>query len=564
MRNVNNNLDLKPGESAPLGVGRMLWDRKGLIFLFTFLTFAVVFITTLLIRPVWRSTAKILVKEVKFDPAEILPSYVQDEEFLRDQAEIIRSKSLIVQTLEEGQLKQRLQEEANKLPLDIDRLQKNITATPLNRTNIIELAVDNTNPVLAKSLSAALINTYSDYRRTANITRIDNALSTTNAALRSAQQQLDSAEQELQDYTRKEEVAILPETEIVLDFKRFATLDAALIDIDSDIRRVDAKIVAVNKELLVKDLNSLTLPFLVNSPVINDLRDKMQDAEITLINLATEYTASHPEVIKTHNTVQELRTALENEKHKIIAAEMEAYQLEKKTLESKKEVLTQANNNYTHRLRKTLASQPVLSSLLNTIRHRRKVYQDLLDRQLGLKIIRERAASNPGTEIVETPDIPLYPLRPKLALNLLLGLIAGLCFGCSAAIFFPADIFKSAAYSPGKKEQRKNLRFPTSADIIYTALSRPYVRQEGSLINISDSGLRFATEGKPEKNSRVRLEIFIPGSKPILAQGKIIWTHEISLREDGRGPFNVGVKFTKIKSSDKKLLQQSCLGDIKV
>jgi len=557
MEQKNNDLSLSETRATPKTVGEILWNKKGLIFLSTFVTLSVVFISTLLIKPVYQINSKILIKEKSLNPAELTISYTRNEEFLQDQAEIISSTSNILKALKSGMLRDRFLEQSNTNAIDIERLQKDISVAPVNKTNIIELKVENTDPSLAKSLSTTLVSTYQDTIRTTQKTSLDNSLLAITNATESNLKALTKAEEELEEYVKKEKVAILPETEIVLDLKRFANFDTALIDVDSEIQKVNTKINAVDRELATTATNNLTLPFIINNSVINALQDKLQTAEIALSNLVTEYTSFHPEVIKTYKNIRELKAALENEKNKIIDSEMESYNIEKDSLESKRMILYKSNKNYTEKLQKTLASQPKLSSLLNNIKTQRRIHEDLLSKQTDLQILIARINNTSGISIISPPQMPLYPLRPNLTLNLLLGLFAGFALGCSFAITSPEQP-KYLKENKLQKELRKKLRFPLSTDIIYSSRKEPYIKHQAFSLNCSESGLSFSSEYKPNKNDILNLEILPINGNSIIVKGKVIWTHEVSLLENGNGPFNSGIKFIKINQKDREHLLQSC------
>jgi len=555
MEPTNNDLTLLEMKTSPKTAGQILWEKKGIVFILTFTTLSVVFISTLLIKPVYQTNSKIMLKEESLNPSETTPSYKKNEEFLQDQAEIIKSRTNISKALESKILASRLLEQSDKDFIDIERLQKTISSVPINKTNILELKIENTDPSLAKSLSTALISAYSNSINTAQEISLNNSFLAIDSTMQSTLNTILEAEKELEEYIKKEGVFILPETEIVLNLKRFASFDSSLIDVDSEIQKVNTKAAAVSKELATSGINSLSLPFITNNQTINNLQSKLQAAEISLSNLTTEYTSFHPEVINAYKNIREIENTLE--KTKIIDSEIESYSLEKKSLESKRKVLSESNDNYAKTLKKTLASQPKLSSMLSNLSIQRRIYEDLLSKKINLQILISRINNTSKIKIIDPPQIPLHPLRPNLPLNMLLGLFAGFALGCSFAISLP-DSPRSAKKNKQRKELRNNLRFPLSTDIIYSHLKEPYIKYQAFSLNFSNSGLSFSSEHKPNTKDILNLEIQAINGTSIIAKGKVIWSHEVSLLENGRGPFNSGIKFTRIKPRDKDYLMQCC------
>jgi uncharacterized protein involved in exopolysaccharide biosynthesis len=550
---MDSNQNLKNNKFAnSRDVGKILWQNRQLIISVALLTVFTVFIVTVMIQPTYRIKSKILVKEEDMSYQDTLPSYHNRAEFLQNQAEIIKSKSLLLKVFENNLLKKAVIKQSGKRSLDIERLQENIVVKPINHSNIIKLEIDSQNPVFARSLSSEIIKHYQNYHTQKKNNLIEQAITAIEQAKNSARQDLEKAQKEFSGYVEKNQVSLLPESEIMLDFKRFARFDTSLIEVNSDIQKTAAKTEALREALEKNNYQDLDFPFLVNNQGLLEQEKKLQQAQINLSNLSSDYTPAHPELIKAKNRVEKLKTDLDKKRETIIASQLQSYRNELESLKSKKAVLANANQDYSEKLKETISSQPELAALLNRLKNQRNIYEKLLTKEQNLKIFAYRSLATSNIEIIDPPRIPQKPLSPNMALNIILGILAGLTLGTSSAMIWPEILSSETHFKQDK--QRKEKRFKVNTKMIYNLAGHPRQNYQGLLTNISESGINFKTEDKPQKGSLINIELNLPGSKIIKTKARIIWTHEISLKEDGDGPFSVGAEFTKTTTSKRRLI----------
>ncbi|MCF7891491.1 MAG: PilZ domain-containing protein [Candidatus Omnitrophica bacterium] len=550
---MDSNQNLKNNKFAnSRDVGKILWQNRQLIISVALLTVFTVFIVTVMIQPTYRIKSKILVKEEDMSYQDTLPSYHNRAEFLQNQAEIIKSKSLLLKVFENNLLKKAVIKQSGKRSLDIERLQEEIVVKPINHSNIIKLEIDSQNPVLARSLSSGIIKNYQNYHTQKKNNLIEKAITAIEQAKNSARQNLEKAQKEFSGYVEENQVSLLPESEIMLDFKRFARFDTSLIEVNSDIQKTTAKTEALREALEESSYQDLDFPFLVNNQGLLEQEKKLQQAQINLSNLSSDYTPAHPELIKAKNRVEKLKTDLNKKRETIIISQLQSYRNELESLKSKKTVLANANQDYSEKLKETISSQPELAALLNRLKNQRNIYEKLLAKEQNLKIFAYRSLATSNIEIIDPPRIPQKPLSPNMALNIILGILAGLTLGTSSAMIWPGILSSETPFKRDK--QRKEKRFKVNTKMTYNLAENPRQNYQGLLTNISESGINFKTESKPQKDSLINIELNLPGSKIVKTKARIIWTHEISLKEDGDGPFSVGAEFAKTTASKRRLI----------
>lgn len=101
------------------------------------------------------------------------------------------------------------------------------------------------------------------------------------------------------------------------------------------------------------------------------------------------------------------------------------------------------------------------------------------------------------------------------------------------------------------EERRQHLRLSKSFSITYqpqTQLMRPTCQSK----NISLSGISLGVYHRLQPGSIIKIWIELKDyKKPIIATGQVIWLKDIP---DPAFPYQVGIKFTKIDSSEKQVL----------
>lgn len=111
-------------------------------------------------------------------------------------------------------------------------------------------------------------------------------------------------------------------------------------------------------------------------------------------------------------------------------------------------------------------------------------------------------------------------------------------------------------------ERRKFLRFDTAlnalCEIVHEKCKRSY-----KVKNVSSEGALVLTDKKFGQGTEINLSMDVPGDNvPIFAACQVAWQQE---NPDGSGPYQTGLRFTKIDSSDRgRLLEYTYLQWLKI
>jgi len=510
---------------------------------------ATFFVTKVFISPVYETSAKILMREEKLNPKDDFPSYDTGWQFANTQAEIIKSKNVITKALEGIDFTAKALRGFDIKNIKMSKLQKSIELNLIESTNVLELRISQENPVFASKLVNAMAQTYIENRVSMKNETVDQIIVSLETEIKSAKKGFIDVENELSEIASKDNMIMISGSDMVLDLHKYADLDMNLMSVNADIEMMDAQIKAINQNLKQnKNPEELNLKFIANSDIINDLKSQIRLADLKLGLLMSQFNTNHPDVVAGTAAIDILKADIAQEAGRIIKAEIEFLETEKKSLISKKEVLLIAYKRQTDRLDKVIKNQPKLARLNRDVEMKRAVYSDLMAKMQDLRVLKQRTSLLPDAEIIEFADTPENPASPNLIKNLLLGLVVGITIGFALALMFsvatqPKEYI--TAYDHNAKERRDAGRIKTNNKIKCSVVGE---KKEHicSSSDISSSGMKIISNEKLNQNDVLKFEIHNNKMKPIAGNGTVVWTQPIDINGENNG-YASGIKFYDIQ-----------------
>ena len=96
-------------------------------------------------------------------------------------------------------------------------------------------------------------------------------------------------------------------------------------------------------------------------------------------------------------------------------------------------------------------------------------------------------------------------------------------------------------------ERRRFLRFETALNALCESVSEQF-RKSYQIKNISKEGALIIADKKFSEGDELNITMEVPGDNmPVFASCEVAWQKDLSKN----GPYETGLKFTKIESSDK-------------
>ena len=107
------------------------------------------------------------------------------------------------------------------------------------------------------------------------------------------------------------------------------------------------------------------------------------------------------------------------------------------------------------------------------------------------------------------------------------------------------------------EEKRKYIRIEAPIVVTYKIGGEHPITKKTITKDFSEGGIRFPVYEELKTGTPLELYIETPfDTIPIFATGQIVWTKALSTKE-GREIYDVGVKFTKMQTFEKKRMLQT-------
>jgi capsular exopolysaccharide synthesis family protein len=458
--------------------------RKGIILTFFTVVFVTVLIGSLLKRPVYKATATLEIspespKIVKFeDVVAVQPS---TGEFYETQYKLLKSRSLarrvidkldlsqypefsssgteksgqktglitdIVQPLRKGSSNNdEISVETGKDSI-VDSFLSRVEISPEKDSQLLNISFEARDRELAAKTVNTLADTFIEWDLNRKLNATKEGRDFLKKQLEQTQASLERSEEELNAYAKRSDIISLDE-KMNLTYHQFSELNDALAKAETDRLAKESLYKSVSNE------NAESIPGVVNDPYIQGLKAEYAKLKAEYSQLSAIFKPEYP-------TVKELGAKLAEMNRKVQEGISNRVGSIKSDYEAalKKEEL----------LRKSYEEQKQLTSNLNekAVQYRilqrevdtnKSIYESLLQRLKETEVTSGIKASN--IQVIDYASIPLFPFKPRIALNLLLAAVIGLFGG--AFIAFLVEYLDSTIKSP--EEIRDRMRFPVLGGI---------------------------------------------------------------------------------------------------
>ena len=442
--------------------------RKWVIVGVTLLTFALTAAGTWLMKPSFVTSASLLLKKERFDapvtPEQTLvvanPERRLSEEDLNSEVEILRSQSLLEEVVDrlhlerqfekpEGMLAavKRLSPEAGLSAREraLLSLQTEITTELVKKSNIIRISYKTTDRELAAKVVNLLCDVYQE--RHVKLHQSEGARSFFAEQAKSMHAKL--AEEE----TALRHISPLPNLELVnqqteAQLRQLNEFEVALRTTRTLVVETEARISSINAQLAAEPAKLLSEERITRRVAPDAVRAQLFELELRRTELLTKYKPNHRLVLDLEKELQDARrlvaqaeavpsdtvnvTTLNSVRQRLVeslAAEQSSLAALKEKERSLAEVVKQAQARL-HELgeqgyvRRRLDREREIADstyLLYAKKGEEARVSEALDKE-GIINVR----------VAEPARVPLKPVSPNVALNLILGLIGGLALGLGA------------------------------------------------------------------------------------------------------------------------------------
>lgn len=465
-------------------------------------------IVTLVLKPTYQSSMQLLIEpnyqSKKGTEADIPYADATVEVDYSTQLTLMRSSQLLQKALDLVS--------QNYPDLEIKHLRKRLVLAQIEddktKTKVFEVVYRDKDPVKAQRVLEAIQTVYLDYNRKQQQLRLANGLAFINEQLPEVQGELNEAETVLEQF-RKNQNLIDPAVQSKVLIDTLNTLQQERRANLAQLRETEARYRELQQQLQRSPQQTATTARLSESTRYQTLLSEIQTTELALAKERQRFSENSPVVQRLLEEYEERQALLQQESARVLGAasqqirsgdlsqgqlgendlnlssQLTAAQVDLQALQAREQSLSQTEAE----LNAELERFPYLLSEYNRLQPnleiRRETLQELLRarQELGLEIAR----GGFDWQIVEQPQLG-EKVSPSWKKNMLLGVAAGIMFGCIAA--FLRDSLDDTVHTPD--ELRQQVELPLLGMV--PQLSRPEASTTRLTIPFRSQSPALATE----------------------------------------------------------------------
>ena len=417
---------------------RVIRSRKEVILAVTLLVVLTGVAFTLMLPKTYMADARILVREDTMDvdvfERQVVMGY--NPFFMRTQYEMIQSRQILYQVINNLNLQQVWGEELNDDGTPLDReityriLSRSVKVEQYRDTTLITIQVFRESPEEAAQIANEIASVYRDFRLSSKRREVKRAVEALEQELKKQQDKVDLAEQEVERIRTELGLTIIGQGQqgVRVDKIRLQQLEGD---------RIASRVEMIQRKAQLDQLESLSgeelmsaSAYIVQDQVLATIRAQLIDSEVSLRVMLESYGPNHPEVKRLQASVDELKIKLasalsglkkglraeyEVALSRVNALEAELQQARKADIETERESYLP----FQRAEREMLVQREILNAL------RARVAQQGIEMEVPRTPV----------ELVDPAEAPSRPVSPNLILNLILSLILGLGAGIGLAYF---------------------------------------------------------------------------------------------------------------------------------
>jgi len=453
---VNPETDSRPKETNIYEIVDLLWRRKNLIAVCLLAVLAPIVVSNITTPPVYESQATLIFERTQ-DPLptfNMSPTFYWDKSYIVNQIEEIKSRSLageVAAKLDAPTADALLRGRAAALGDDQRRealtsiIQGSIAAEPVRDSDIFKVRALGPSP--RSSAAVANIAAQVIIERNAMIKR-QQAASTRRFIedqLPMVEQQLNRTEEALKSFKSSNQVVSLSDEAREI-LSRVTGAENQYTVAATERQALEQKLAAITDQIKTQGGNAGVE--ITAGSLADGLRKSLIDLEMEATQLVVKgYPADHPQLVKLNGQIASTKRQLAEELAKInrnasitpmpqmenLLAQIPPLQIDLLTAQARERALKGILAGYETDLGKLPNKELQLARLLRAKEVNENIYKLLLEKNEEAKI--SEAGKIGNIRIIDLARQPFSPIRPRKALNLMIGLMVALVLGVGLAFF---------------------------------------------------------------------------------------------------------------------------------
>jgi succinoglycan biosynthesis transport protein ExoP len=305
---------------------------------------------------------------------------------------------------------------------DVDWLLSVLSVKPIRDTRLVKVEVEHWNPRIAKAIADVVVSEFVDYQNnlrssadTLRLGRMRERIQDENVEIKQLEQHLSGVAGPVLEEKAKQLSGTM------------GGLNDALVRAQTERMAVDAKLQRVRR-MMTDSMYVGSLP--VQSEALDAMWHDLLARQAELAQAREVFKERHPRVVMLETELRAIRANIRTELNKTVAA----LNTERATLMSHEASLRAEIGRNEGQLRSVSGQIGQASTLEGQLKTKQDFY-NLLNSRVQEGEVTTAGMRVPQVRVVEPATVEGDPVRPRKALNLILGLVVGLFAGTGLALF---------------------------------------------------------------------------------------------------------------------------------
>ena len=381
-------------------------------------------------EPVYKATARVQVESetpLIQSLQDLFQKSTADDEFVQTQIQVLKSENLAWRTIEDLDLTNSLikPKKLAKIPLDqrkvklIDAFKKRLSVELTPKTRMLAVSYEDPNPQLAARVATTIANNYIDYNFRQKYDATRQASGWMERQLDELKAKVEASQQALVEYERQHQ--------IVNTSDKSSVQEQILSDLSRDLTTAESD--RLQKEALFRqaETDRKQLAELVHNDLLQKLEEKSADLQDQYTETLAQYGPKFPKALRLKEEIDGIRDQITTEEDRVIARIRKDY-MSAVTREKLATAAVAAQKEAVGAQNQLLVQHNILA---REFEGNQQLYASLMQRLKDATVSAGLQSTN--IHLVDTALPPVDPVRPRKALNIGLGLLAGLVLGVMLA-----------------------------------------------------------------------------------------------------------------------------------
>ena len=452
---ADQTVDSKAKETNLYEIIDLLWRRKILIAVCLLGVLLPILIATFTMHPVYEAqTTVIFEQSLEPIPAFDFSENITRKTYIVNQIEEIKSRSLsenVARKLDPVLAAELLSENARSLAPESQfaylagKIKSNISVEPVRESDVLLLKFQGPSPLVAAEVANLITGVLKEQNALVKREQASSTRKFIEDQLPAVEANLNKAEEALKAFKMSNQVVTLSGEASEL-LSRVTSVDVEYNRAVTDYQTLKHRLEAINEQLRAQGGD--TSAAFTSGSLADALRKSLTELEMEATQLSVKgYGADHPQMVRLNSQIETTKVKLTQELRGInqdqalapmpqmenLLAQIPPLQIELVTVQARERALKTILGQYEASLGKLPYKELQLARLERAKEVGENLYRLLAEKNEEAKITEAGKIGN--LRVIDTAAPPGAPIKPRKALNILIGLAVGLTLGLALAFF---------------------------------------------------------------------------------------------------------------------------------